>query len=265
MGDRSTNRCGPAWRAPSAPISVTCGSTPAPSRRRSARALGAEAFTLGSDIHLGAGTPPLDSTEGTHLLAHELTHVVQQRSGRVRRFVDRAGLIAKAGPPLRNIGPAIKRSVEYKVLLDLLDRYHAENQRVWTAGATADVVRSTLEPILDQIAAACWSYLQEHADDSTRTPYIRDVVNAEIPAERRRLKALASDPGFARSIAPSPPGSQPKPAKVLGIGVDVGTTQVPDPDEGGIAECHQMDVWVDIDAGDHPSAPPGAPRTASTA
>ena len=43
-----------------------------------AEALGAEAFTLGRDIYLGAGTPRRGTRESNRLLAHELSHVVQQ-------------------------------------------------------------------------------------------------------------------------------------------------------------------------------------------
>jgi Domain of unknown function (DUF4157) len=39
------------------------------------RSLGAKAFTTGSDIFFGEGASPADKG----LLAHELTHVVQQR------------------------------------------------------------------------------------------------------------------------------------------------------------------------------------------
>lgn len=42
------------------------------------RKLGAQAFTVGSDIFFGGATPSLSSTDGSSLLAHELTHVVQQ-------------------------------------------------------------------------------------------------------------------------------------------------------------------------------------------
>jgi hypothetical protein len=91
-------------------------------------ALGARAFTYGSDIHLGGGVADLSSADGTHLLAHELAHVVQQTGDRVHRLVDRAGLVAKAGAPHGNIG-LTQRSTEYKSLLDLLDHYHAESQR----------------------------------------------------------------------------------------------------------------------------------------
>lgn len=40
--------------------------------------LGARAFTHGRDIYFGAGQNKPQSTAGERLLAHELTHVVQQ-------------------------------------------------------------------------------------------------------------------------------------------------------------------------------------------
>lgn len=48
----------------------------------SAKALGAEAYTMGKDISFGVNRYQPDSKEGTKLIAHELTHVVQQRSSR---------------------------------------------------------------------------------------------------------------------------------------------------------------------------------------
>ncbi len=44
-----------------------------------ARSIRAEAFTRGSNIYFGAGRYDSASNRGRHLLAHELTHVVQQR------------------------------------------------------------------------------------------------------------------------------------------------------------------------------------------
>jgi hypothetical protein len=48
----------------------------------SARALGARAYTTGADIVFGAGEYAPQTQEGQRLLAHELTHVVQQRQRR---------------------------------------------------------------------------------------------------------------------------------------------------------------------------------------
>lgn len=48
-----------------------------------ASAIGAIAFTWGSDIHFAPGQYNPYTPEGQSLLGHELTHVVQQRAGRV--------------------------------------------------------------------------------------------------------------------------------------------------------------------------------------
>lgn len=49
-----------------------------------ASSIGAVAYTRGSDIHFAPGTYNPGSSSGQKLLGHELTHVVQQRAGRVR-------------------------------------------------------------------------------------------------------------------------------------------------------------------------------------
>jgi hypothetical protein len=56
---------------------------------RSARALSALAYTVGNDVVFDAARFNPDSRDGRHLLAHELTHVVQQ-SGR-----NAAGVVAR--------------------------------------------------------------------------------------------------------------------------------------------------------------------------
>lgn len=49
----------------------------------SARSVNAQAYTVGSDIVFQSGNYDPGSDSGKHMLAHELTHVVQQRSGPV--------------------------------------------------------------------------------------------------------------------------------------------------------------------------------------
>lgn len=49
----------------------------------SARSVGAKAYTVGSDIVLGSAHADSSSSTWQRTLAHELTHVVQQRSGPV--------------------------------------------------------------------------------------------------------------------------------------------------------------------------------------
>lgn len=61
-----------------------------------ARALGARAFTTGTDIVFGAGQYAPETSQGKRLLAHELAHTLQQAGGaeharqsRVQRFAER--------------------------------------------------------------------------------------------------------------------------------------------------------------------------------
>jgi hypothetical protein len=49
-----------------------------------AAAIGALAFTQGTHIHFAPGQYNPASPQGQQILGHELTHVVQQRAGRVR-------------------------------------------------------------------------------------------------------------------------------------------------------------------------------------
>ncbi|PWB55635.1 MAG: hypothetical protein C3F18_05510 [Nitrosomonadales bacterium] len=69
---------------------------------RLARSVGARAFTLGHDIVFGAGEFAPGSAEGQHLLAHELTHVVQQAgpgvAPQVQRQCDPAVLAGRTVP-----------------------------------------------------------------------------------------------------------------------------------------------------------------------
>jgi len=48
-----------------------------------AQTIGALAFTLGEALHFAPGLYDPASRAGMKLLGHELTHVVQQRAGRV--------------------------------------------------------------------------------------------------------------------------------------------------------------------------------------
>ncbi|HEX7836010.1 MAG TPA: DUF4157 domain-containing protein [Kofleriaceae bacterium] len=92
-----------------------------------ARALGARAYTLGQDLHFGAGQYDPSSREGQHLIAHEVAHTVQQRGAtptrqhklevtsasdhaevEADRFAD-AVTAGQPAAPLSARGPAIAR------------------------------------------------------------------------------------------------------------------------------------------------------------
>ncbi len=74
---------------------------------RIARRLGAEAFTLGNDVHFAPGVYSTN-TSGLHTIAHELAHTVQQ-SGTVGRRVQRkASQIADHAPVVESVSRALR-------------------------------------------------------------------------------------------------------------------------------------------------------------
>lgn len=69
----------------------------------SARAVNALAYTVGNNVVFGAGQYKPDSTDGRRLMAHELTHVVQQKAARI--------LTKPSGLPGIQVQPAMNNMV----------------------------------------------------------------------------------------------------------------------------------------------------------
>ena len=65
----------------------------------SARSVDARAYTVGKDVVFAAGEYAPEKKEGKQLLAHELTHVIQQGASR------------PASPAAKNIGESIPQQV----------------------------------------------------------------------------------------------------------------------------------------------------------
>jgi hypothetical protein len=76
---------------------------------RSARQIGARAYTVGSNIVLGEGQHTMSTQDGRRLLAHELAHVVQQgAAGTKGGFPKVAGMTTAAGS-LRRVSLRVQR------------------------------------------------------------------------------------------------------------------------------------------------------------
>lgn len=94
------------------------------------RSLGAEAFTVGNDVFFGEGRFTPGSSSGMGLLAHELTHVVQQGGSSMRRVDPNA--VALSRSPLA--GTQMIRRVDYNDSSNLEGSAMAEKA---TGGASA--------------------------------------------------------------------------------------------------------------------------------
>ena len=83
MGRRCRPTCAPTW---SSNLGADFGDVrvhDSGAAAESAAAVSAKAYTVGYDVVFNSGAYQPDSDEGRRTLAHELTHVVQQRSGPV--------------------------------------------------------------------------------------------------------------------------------------------------------------------------------------
>jgi len=64
--------------------------------------MGALAYTQGSDVHFAPGQYNPSSQKGQELIGHELTHVMQQRQGRVKPEKQGKGMNINSNPALEN-------------------------------------------------------------------------------------------------------------------------------------------------------------------
>ncbi len=108
----------------------------------SARAVNARAFTVGQDVVFGAGQYAPESSTGQRLMAHELTHVVQQDGdqGQQTRTLMQAKEAAKSGAPsqlekvhLNHLDISIQRETppgHLDSLNEMLDRIDVPEEEV---------------------------------------------------------------------------------------------------------------------------------------
>jgi hypothetical protein len=158
-----------------------------PTAAAAADRLSAQAFTVGTHIAFAQGRHRPDTAEGRHLLAHELTHVVQQSGGsrevatttpRIQRLVNTASVncpAASAGIANPHTGSSDRRaSTLLDMALNRIDR--AQAARV-ASPADADVV--TVGNALRTV------FHLDPADANTWTAAAPDV---RLPVIQRRLQ-----------------------------------------------------------------------------
>lgn len=156
-----------------------------------AHQLDARAFTVDSDIFFAKSQYRPDRPEGRHLLAHELTHVVQQSAGRVSRQVQRVTTCSSY--------PGYDASVDLATYncAGLATRTY---QRTFPASAALDSIQANFAnpqtPSGNQCGAGkvkfwLWEY-QMHSEDDRGTRMSRDHPDFHIVAGR--ADATGADP-----------------------------------------------------------------------
>jgi hypothetical protein len=105
--------------------------------------LSARAFTVGNDIFLGHQMPALDTSEGQHILAHELAHTRQQDGGALQRLfrpaatADKTTLRAGADGGAKKHGRSIPEGTEIVVdrTQQVVEHRRLSADEVWTLAA----------------------------------------------------------------------------------------------------------------------------------
>ncbi|AUX33623.1 MULTISPECIES: DUF4157 domain-containing protein [Sorangium] len=134
-----------AFRADFSGVRVHQGST-------RAAALGAVAYTQGSDIHVAPGHWSPETRAGQALLGHELAHVVQQREGRVQATAQYKGVALNDDPALEaeadTLGARAAAAGERAVQQD---RSRAELQPGPSRGTTAPLVQRAITGVIQRV------------------------------------------------------------------------------------------------------------------
>lgn len=142
-----------------------------------AGSIGAAAYTRGTDIHFAPGRYDLSSRPGQQLLGHELTHVVQQRAGRV--------------PIPQAKGGAIVQDSGLEAEADVLGAKAARGGPVRVQGSTSGLrggsTQGVLRPV--QCASITWNaanYSSDAAAGSSTT--VEEPFNITYKASQNKAK-----------------------------------------------------------------------------
>lgn len=194
-----------------------------PRAAASAAAVGAEAYTVGRHVVFGAGRYAPGSDAGLRLLAHELTHTLQQGQaaswpstlginrpgGADEREAERFSLGARKGgsprQPLAALGPAVQRKVKAKVRESkkptssaCLVHLHGDEQNALKVAAT-----------LHKERCANFVFL-EHEGRPQREVPVENTVNTKTytcTVDPNRIFADSTVEAFSKSCAKGAPAA----------------------------------------------------------
>jgi hypothetical protein len=179
--------------------------------QESARAYAAKAFTVGRDIVFGTGQFSPETEDGQRLLAHELTHVVQQSGG--------------GGPlALRAAGPTLARA---RLDLDRLEQELNDGTATQTAGEIGAAAQACTRR---QSRSACQTQTSPPEDSSLPVSLEVYLRNTPAPATTQGQSSGGTGGTVPDAGEPSSPGNDPLDAGVpIPAGVPEPEPQPPPP------------------------------------
>jgi len=117
-----------------------------PDAAHAANDINARAFTVGQDVYFGAGQHEPGTKRGNHLLAHELTHTLQQASGNVT---------TQAGPPISSPADPLEREAE--AVADSVSDPPSSRPALSPRLTTQPMVQGDWYDFITDTAEAAWS------------------------------------------------------------------------------------------------------------
>lgn len=190
------------------------------------RSIQAKAFTTGQDIFFKRGAYHPGSREGQELIAHELTHVVQQtgrgrqsssvqattsHSSLVQRLMSQEELLTEAGQPRADTMFGMKKkSKRYKRLLATLQTYHELSAKKTIPPVELDekqnIQDAEIVEALNAVETACQVFVDRYDQltgvrawknsvERARLDKIKEL-QADIHLERKALAAVQDSPTY---------------------------------------------------------------------
>jgi hypothetical protein len=157
---------------------------------RSATAIGAHAYTVGSDIVFNAGRFDPSSQHGRELIAHELTHVVQQRGQ--PKVVSRDEAAPAAGTTTKRITSADG----VRALANRFDAYAARGEaalpRAPINARDADRIRANLAKL--RIAIAGMRTVADNGDEHLNLALLGSFTRSSLKKAAESLQKAGAAP-----------------------------------------------------------------------
>lgn len=174
----------------------------------------AQAFTTGNHVFFRDGFPDMSSSDGQHLLAHELTHTIQQgatsrraqRSFTIQRFLDpsQQAQLTKTREELKRLlhgpkGSGKKQATRKKKIADLRAAIEAlETSDRTTPDPSLAAGASILPGAVGQAVAG----VADKRPEATPAPALEEVIPAEPQAAAEPETDAEQTPAAAATVDP---------------------------------------------------------------
>jgi hypothetical protein len=176
------------------------------------RSLGARAFTHGNDIYFNQGEYNPSTPKGKHLLAHELTHVLQQSGANRSRLVQRQGPVTESDSESDGQQPQVDRSWLYERIgfrLNLAFTKFAtacerhRNSLREAAANNAEVATVMLEVLLTMVSPGLGRLLQNAISGAVAVEASEAVYRVALEAMDRSDEIISAAGTIAKHNAKS--------------------------------------------------------------